>query len=131
MTNQTPQSTFDEKLDEIIEYFVQERDAGFDKIHQRFLKGEITIEQQVQLSEIDWDKHISEAKAAITSLVLEEVNKAELSDYATFKWLLKDALQPSSDTRKMSRIYLVQELVDKDYDSLAAQQRSIITKELK
>lgn len=111
MTNQTPQSTFDEKLDEIIEYFVQERDAGFDKIHQRFLKGEITIEQQVQLSEIDWDKHISEAKAAITSLILEEVIG-------------------ENDVRRNPSGRTHQRTVN-NRNQLRAEQRSIITKELK
>ena len=108
--NQTPQSTFDEKVtDTLIDFVFEVYGSILPTNHPELVKS----------------------VAAITSLVLEEVNKAELSDYATFKWLLKDALQPSSDTRKMSRIYLVQELVDKDYDSLAAQQRSIITKESK
>jgi len=112
--NQTPQSTFDEKVREIIDYCAE-------SYYPEHEYGDIYRERNKE--------YLEEAAQAITSLVLEEVNKAELSDYATFKWLLKDALQPSSDTRKMSRIYLVQELVDKDYDSLAAQQRSIITKE--
>lgn len=52
-----------DSFEEMIEYFVQERDSGFEKIHQRFLKGEITIEEQIELSEADWNKHMEVAKA--------------------------------------------------------------------
>ena len=121
MTNQTPQSTFDEKAIEILETLSAEA----------FIFGNFALKKDTGLPLPD-DNHelppVEKALAAIKALVLEEVNKSELSDYATFKWLLKDALQPSSDTRKMSRIYLVQELVNKGYDTLTAQQRSIITK---
>lgn len=62
--NPTPQHK-DTTLDELLEYFVQRRDSGFDEIHQRYLNGEITIEEQVELSEIDWNKHVEEAKQAL------------------------------------------------------------------
>lgn len=56
-------------LDYIFGYFHQAYDTDFDKIHKRYLAGEITIEQHVKLSEKSWHKHLAKAKSQILAYV--------------------------------------------------------------
>lgn len=94
MDNQTPQSTFDERLDKIFD--------NFDEIEA---PNYVDDQLKVYMTK-------TEAKAAITSLVLEVIGEDTNSG----------AFEQSSGTSGLS-------VMDSYQNSLRAQQRSIITKE--
>jgi len=55
---------------DVLEEFYTGYDDGFYKIHQRYLKKEITIEEQVELSEKLWNKLEAQALLDIEEIML-------------------------------------------------------------
>ena len=106
--NQTPQSTFDEKLDDILRSKISYMD---------YLQIGHSPQDIIEAKEVA-ENEIAEAKAAITSLVLEErvLQSATHEGKQGHEW----GKYPAADTALV--VEHLQEMKE-------AQQRSIITKE--
>ena len=122
--NQTPQSTFDEKLDKILIEYGEDRDTeNFNFWQEKTITKDQFYRKTYELEE--------KAKAAITSLVLEE-KVAELESIyhkhgRTYKQTVTDGEGNVyvEDSHRYISNYQMQERIA----TLRSQQRSIITKE--
>jgi hypothetical protein len=70
-------SKYEEKLEEVLEAFYGGYDRDFSLIHTRHKNGEISIEQQVELSEDAWDKRAKEAKNDIRKFFIDTTKEAK------------------------------------------------------